>query len=134
VWTPKILDVLKREHATATFFLIGREAETYNSLTERVYREGHEIGNHTYTHPVLDEISPTQLRWELNLTQRLIESTLGVKSILFRPPYGIVTSAGIRGRSSATTGGQDMGYLIVGQRSIRTTGSSHAASKYRRNH
>ena len=56
-WTPKILDVLKREHATATFFLIGSQAETYNSITERIYDEGHEIGNHTFTHPDISNLS-----------------------------------------------------------------------------
>src|SRR5262249_53749135 len=46
-WTPKILDILKREHAPATFFLIGIEAEKFPRLTQRVYAEGHEVGNHT---------------------------------------------------------------------------------------
>src|SRR5208282_6570190 len=50
-WTPKILDVLKREHATATFFLIGIEADHFSGLAERIYREGNGIGNHTFTHP-----------------------------------------------------------------------------------
>src|SRR5271165_4960610 len=75
-----------------------------------------EIGNHTYTHPAWDEISKTQARWELNLTQRLIESTLGVKTILFRPPYGIDHQPEYAEEVSQLPFAQDMGYLIIGQK------------------
>ena len=56
-WTPKILNVLKRENAPAAFFLIGLEADKYSSLAARIYREGHTIGNHTFTHPDISNIS-----------------------------------------------------------------------------
>ena len=56
-WTPKLLDVLKREHATATFFLIGNQADKFSSITSRIYNEGNEIGNHTFTHPDISELS-----------------------------------------------------------------------------
>ena len=115
-WTPKILDILKEKHVPASFFVIGEEASKSPGLLRREYAEGHSIGNHTYTHPVYDEISPTQLRWELNLTQRLIESTLGVKSILFRPPYGIDHQPEYAEEVSQLPVAQDMGYLIVGQK------------------
>ena len=115
-WTPKILDVLKEKHVPASFFVIGEEAARSPGILKREYGDGHSIGNHTYTHPVLDEISPTQLRWELNITQRLIESTLGVKSILFRPPYGIDHQPEYAEEVAQLPGIQDMGYLIVGQK------------------
>jgi cellulose synthase/poly-beta-1,6-N-acetylglucosamine synthase-like glycosyltransferase/spore germination protein YaaH/peptidoglycan/xylan/chitin deacetylase (PgdA/CDA1 family) len=115
-WTPKILDVLKEKHAPAAFFVIGEEAAKSPGILKREYADGNSIGNHTYTHPVLDEISPTQLRWELNLTQRLIESTLGVKSILFRPPYGIDHQPEYAEEVAQLPVAQDMGYLIVGQK------------------
>lgn len=115
-WTPKILDVLKAKHVPATFFVIGEEAAKSPGILKREYAEGNSIGNHTYTHPVLDEISPTQLRWELNITQRLIESTLGVKSILFRPPYGIDHQPEYAEEVAQLPVAQDMGYLIVGQK------------------
>ena len=115
-WTPKILDVLKEKNVPASFFVIGEEASKSPGLLRREYAEGHSIGNHTYTHPVYDEISPTQLRWELNLTQRLIESTLGVKSILFRPPYGIDHQPEYAEEVAQLPIAQDMGYLIVGQK------------------
>jgi cellulose synthase/poly-beta-1,6-N-acetylglucosamine synthase-like glycosyltransferase/peptidoglycan/xylan/chitin deacetylase (PgdA/CDA1 family)/spore germination protein YaaH len=115
-WTPKILDILKREHVPATFFVIGLDASQSPELLRREYAEGHEIGNHTYTHPAWDEISKTQARWELNLTQRLIESTLGVKTILFRPPYGIDHQPEYAEEVAQLPFAQEMGYLIIGQK------------------
>ena len=115
-WTPKILDILKQKHALATFFVIGEDANGSPGILRREYAEGHEIGNHTYTHPNFDEISKTEVRWQLNLTQRLIESTLGVKSILFRPPYGIDHQPEYAEEVAQLPAVQEMGYLIVGQR------------------
>jgi peptidoglycan-N-acetylglucosamine deacetylase len=115
-WTPKILDILKEKNAPAVFFIIGDPANRRPDILKREYAEGHEIGNHTFTHPKFDEISHTQIRWELNLTQRLIESTLGVKSILFRPPYGIDHQPEYAEEVAQLPLAQEMGYLIVGQR------------------
>jgi cellulose synthase/poly-beta-1,6-N-acetylglucosamine synthase-like glycosyltransferase/peptidoglycan/xylan/chitin deacetylase (PgdA/CDA1 family) len=115
-WTPKILDILKEKHAPAVFFVVGEEANTSPDILKREYNEGHEIGNHTFTHPQFDEISHTQLKWELNLTQRLIESTLGVKSILFRPPYGIDHQPEYAEEIVQLPYPQELGYLIVGQK------------------
>src|SRR5207302_696258 len=88
-WTPKILDVLKEKQAPATFFLIGIQADKFSDLTQRIYREGHEIGNHTFTHPDISNISHRFMQLELNLTERLFASRLGMRTILFRPPYSI---------------------------------------------
>jgi peptidoglycan-N-acetylglucosamine deacetylase len=115
-WTPKILDVLKEKNVPATFFVIGVDASQSPEILRREYAEGHEIGNHTYTHPNFDDITKTQIRWELNLTQRLIESTLGVKSILFRPPFGIDHQPEYAEEVAQLPVAQDMGYLIVGQK------------------
>jgi cellulose synthase/poly-beta-1,6-N-acetylglucosamine synthase-like glycosyltransferase/peptidoglycan/xylan/chitin deacetylase (PgdA/CDA1 family) len=115
-WTPKILDILKQKHAPAVFFVVGEQANSAPDLLRREYNEGHEIGNHTFTHPQFDEISHTQLRWELNLTQRLIESTLGAKSILFRPPYGIDHQPEYAEEVVQLPYPQELGYIIVGQR------------------
>jgi peptidoglycan-N-acetylglucosamine deacetylase len=115
-WTPKILDILKEKKAPGVFFVIGDEANKRPDILKREYTEGHEIGNHTFTHPKFDEISHTQIRWELNLTQRLIESTLGVKTILFRPPYGIDHQPEYAEEIVQLPVAQEMGYLIVGQR------------------
>ena len=129
-WTPKILDILQREKCPCIVLRDRRRASKSPGLLRRDNTaEGHSIGNHTYTHPVYDEISPTQLRWELNLTQRLIESTLGVKSILFRPPYDQPEYAEEVG---ATSDCQDMGYLIVGQKIDPHDRASPTASRCRR--
>jgi len=115
-WTPKILDILKEKDVPAAFFVIGVDASQSPDILKREYAEGHEIGNHTYTHPNFDEITKTQIRWELNLTQRLIESTIGVKSILFRPPFGIDHQPEYAEEVAQLPVAQDMGYLIVGQK------------------
>ena len=86
-WTPKILDILKEHHLKATFFILGIQAENNPELVQRIIHEGHEIGNHTYTHPNISEVSPQQIRLELNATQFLLESITGHSTILCRPPY-----------------------------------------------
>ncbi len=88
-WTPKILDILKQKGVHATFMMIGEQAQDNVSVLKRVMAEGHEIGNHTWTHPDISEISPEQVRLQLNLTERLFGSKLGVKPLFFRPPYDI---------------------------------------------
>src|SRR5208283_4134946 len=86
-WTPKILDILMRKRVKATFFMIGAEGADNIGLMRRIVREGNEIGNHTYTHPDISEISTRQVDLEINLTERLFESKLGVQPLYFRPPY-----------------------------------------------
>jgi len=117
-WTPKILDVLKEKNVPATFFVIGLDANKWPQLLRREYDEGHEIGNHTYTHPDWENpnLSPTEIRWQLNLTERLIESIVGTKSILFRPPFGIDHEPEYAEEVAHLPTAQDMGYLIIGQK------------------
>ncbi len=115
-FTPKILDVLKAKKAPATFFVIGSSANDALGLIQREYAEGHEIGNHTYTHPRWNEISRTQIDVELNVTERLLNSTLGVKTLLFRPPYGIDHQPETADEVAELPIAQSMGYLIVGAR------------------
>jgi cellulose synthase/poly-beta-1,6-N-acetylglucosamine synthase-like glycosyltransferase/spore germination protein YaaH/peptidoglycan/xylan/chitin deacetylase (PgdA/CDA1 family) len=86
-WTPKILDVLKGRNVPATFFVVGVNAESFPGLVTRIYREGHLLGNHTYSHPNIATTSPERLQLELNFTQRLIEHATGRATTLFRPPY-----------------------------------------------
>jgi peptidoglycan-N-acetylglucosamine deacetylase len=87
VWTPRVLDVLREEHARATFFVIGLNADLNRGLVTRILDEGHEIGNHTFTHPNLSAVTWQQLRLEVNATERLFEAAMGRRSLLFRPPY-----------------------------------------------
>jgi peptidoglycan-N-acetylglucosamine deacetylase len=115
-WTPEILDVLKKKQAPATFFVIGDPANQYASLIRREYAQGEEIGNHTFTHPEFESISKTQLQIELNLTELLLESSLGVKTTLFRPPYGIDHQPESASEIQMLPIPQSMGYVIVGAR------------------
>ena len=117
-WTPRILDVLREKNVPATFFVIGLDANKWPQLLRREYAEGHEIGNHTYSHPDWEDpkLSVTQIRWELNLTERLIESVVGVKSLLFRPPYGIDHQPDFAEEVAHLPIAQDMGYIIIGQK------------------
>jgi peptidoglycan-N-acetylglucosamine deacetylase len=115
-WTPKILDVLKRENATATFFLIGLEAESHSALASRIYREGHGIGNHTFTHPDISNLSGSYMKLEVNLTEQLFASRLGIRTILFRPPYSIDAEPDTEDQVRPLEFTQDMGYITVGDK------------------
>ena len=88
-WTPKILNILKAKGVPACFFVIGESANQETGLIKQEFALGNEVGNHTFTHPDFESIAKPQLQIELNLTELLIESSLGVKTLLFRPPFGI---------------------------------------------
>jgi cellulose synthase/poly-beta-1,6-N-acetylglucosamine synthase-like glycosyltransferase/spore germination protein YaaH/peptidoglycan/xylan/chitin deacetylase (PgdA/CDA1 family) len=115
-WTPRILDILKRERVPATFFLIGIQAEKFGSLTRRVYDEGHEIGNHTFTHPDISNISTGYMRIELNLTERLFASRLGIRTMMFRPPYSIDAEPDTEDQVRPLELTQSMGYITIGNK------------------
>ena len=115
-WTPKILDVLKREHVPGTFFLIGIQAEKFGSLTKRIYREGHEIGNHTFTHPDISSIGSSYMRVELNLTEQLFASQLGIRSTLFRPPYSVDAEPDTEDQVKPLEVTQSLGYVTIGNK------------------
>jgi cellulose synthase/poly-beta-1,6-N-acetylglucosamine synthase-like glycosyltransferase/peptidoglycan/xylan/chitin deacetylase (PgdA/CDA1 family) len=87
VYTPKILDILNREKVPAAFFLVGINAENNIPLVKRIYNEGHEIGNHTFTHPNIAKVSRKRAIIEMDATRLLIECITGHSTILFRAPY-----------------------------------------------
>jgi len=115
-WTPKILDVLKKHNAKATFFQIGVEVEKFPGVAQRVFTEGHEIGNHTFTHPDISSISKRYFEVELNLTERLFESKFGVKPVLMRPPYAIDEAPDTADQVRPLEIAQDLGYIAVGEK------------------
>jgi cellulose synthase/poly-beta-1,6-N-acetylglucosamine synthase-like glycosyltransferase/peptidoglycan/xylan/chitin deacetylase (PgdA/CDA1 family)/spore germination protein YaaH len=86
-YTPRVLDILKKEHVPAAFFVVGEMAEKNIQLLRREYDAGMEIGNHTYFHPDISAISLERVNLELTATRRIIESVTGRSTILFRPPY-----------------------------------------------
>jgi cellulose synthase/poly-beta-1,6-N-acetylglucosamine synthase-like glycosyltransferase/spore germination protein YaaH/peptidoglycan/xylan/chitin deacetylase (PgdA/CDA1 family) len=115
-WTPKVLDVLKREQAPATFFLIGIQTDKFSGLAKRIFNEGHTIGNHTFTHPDVSNISSTYMKVELNLTERLFASLMGIQAKLLRPPYAIDEEPDTADQVRPLEFAQDMGYITVGNR------------------
>jgi len=114
-WTPKILDVLKKENVPATFFLIGIQAEKFSDVAQRIYSEGQGIGNHTFTHPDVSNLPKQLIALELNLTQELFASRLGMRTILLRPPYAIDSEPDTADQVRPIEIAQDMGYITVGQ-------------------
>ena len=115
-WTPKILDILKARQVKAAFMAIGSEAADNIGLLQRIVREGHEIGNHTWTHPDISEISPRQVELEITLTERLFESKLGVQPLYFRPPYDIDEEPDTDDEAEPAWRIQQMGYIIIGSK------------------
>ena len=96
--------------------MIGEQAQDNVGLMKRVMAEGHEIGNHTWTHPDISEISTRQMELELNLTERLFGSKLGVKPLYFRPPYSIDQEPDTNDQTAPAYLIQKMGYTIIGNK------------------
>ncbi|MGC1452479.1 MAG: polysaccharide deacetylase family protein, partial [Candidatus Sulfotelmatobacter sp.] len=115
-WTPKILDVLKQKNTPATFFLIGIQTDKFSGIAKRIYDEGHTIGNHTFTHPDVSNISTAYMKVELNLTERLFASLVGVRTTLMRPPYAIDEEPDTADQVRPLEIPQEMGYITVGNR------------------
>ncbi|HEX2607179.1 MAG TPA: glycosyltransferase [Flavisolibacter sp.] len=86
-WTPKILDVLASRKVPASFFVVGMNAENHIPLVKRIYQEGHEIGDHTFTHPNIADVSHKRAIIEMETTRLLIECITGHSTVLFRAPY-----------------------------------------------
>ncbi|QMV17303.1 glycosyltransferase [Granulicella sp. 5B5] len=115
-WTPKILDILKKYNVKGTFFMIGEVAQENVGVMQRVFREGHEIGNHTYSHPDISEISTGQVDLQLNLTEELFAAKLGVNPVYFRPPYSIDQEPDTNDQAEPVEHIQKRGYVIVGDK------------------
>jgi peptidoglycan/xylan/chitin deacetylase (PgdA/CDA1 family) len=86
--TDDVLAVLREHDAVATFFVLGRQVEGRVSILRRVAHAGHELGNHTFSHPDLGALEPAQIEDELVRTSAAIEGAAGVRPRLMRPPYG----------------------------------------------
>jgi peptidoglycan/xylan/chitin deacetylase (PgdA/CDA1 family) len=90
--TPRLLDILKQRNIKATFFMIGQNAERNPTIVKRILAEGHEIGNHSWTHPQLSKLSDDRVTEEINKTQNAIKDASGYTPVLIRPPYGAITA------------------------------------------
>lgn len=104
-FTGQLLDTLQAEGVRATFFVLGRQVERHPDLIQRMVREGHEVGSHSYSHPNFRKLSPAEQWWQLSRTTELLQE-LGANPVSFRPPYGKY--------SDLTTGiATDLGMSIV---------------------
>ena len=94
--TPKILDILAEYGIKATFFEVGENIELYPEVSRRVVAEGHEIGNHTYTHAYISKISEDALRKEIQKTEDVLREITGERPVVFRPPGGYYNDASLK--------------------------------------
>ncbi|PYS88734.1 MAG: polysaccharide deacetylase [Acidobacteria bacterium] len=113
-WTPQILDILKAENVKAAFFVVGENGQANPDLLRRIVAEGHEIGNHSYTHPNLGEVPDQIVDLELNTTERLIESVTGRSTRLFRAPYFGDAEPRSPDEVEPAALAQGLGYISVG--------------------
>ena len=86
--TPRLLDMLRQRNIKATFYVIGNSVKMYPEITRRIVAEGHEIGNHTWTHRNLTKLSNSEVCREMDRTRDVIVSATGVQPRTMRPPYG----------------------------------------------
>ncbi|MFN6964377.1 MAG: glycosyltransferase [Pyrinomonadaceae bacterium] len=114
VYTPKILDILREKNVKATFFIVGENGQSNPTLVKRIADDGHEIGNHSFTHPNLGEVPRQITELELNATQRLIESITGRSTRLFRAPYFGDAEPRTPDEVEPTVLAQELGYISVG--------------------
>ena len=89
--TPRLLEMLKQRNIKVTFFLIGQNVAANPDLVRRILADGHEIGNHSWTHPQLSKLSDDRVTMEITKTQDAIKDASGFTPTLLRPPYGAIT-------------------------------------------
>lgn len=86
--TPRLLDMLRERNIKATFYVIGKNVDLYPNVLRRTVSEGHEIGNHTYNHPILSKLGDSTVREELTKCRDAVARAAGVQPRTMRPPYG----------------------------------------------
>lgn len=90
--TPKLLDLLAARHIKVTFFVLGECVEQNPEVLRRAAREGHEIANHSWSHPQFTKLSDESVRSQLRRTDNAIKAITGKRPTLFRPPYGAISA------------------------------------------
>lgn len=96
VFTPMVLDVLKKEGIKGTFFVVGNRVETHPEIMKRIVREGHEIGNHSYNHANLPKLEDQEFRDQVIRTDQIIQKYTGDVPKIIRPPYGNIDEEQIK--------------------------------------
>jgi Predicted xylanase/chitin deacetylase len=87
-FTPQILDTLASYDVCATFFIVGSRAVKHPALVRRIHQEGHTIGNHSYNHAVLSQLSPREFHTQIWRTDAIVSKIIGYHPRFVRPPYG----------------------------------------------
>ncbi|UQA94101.1 bifunctional polysaccharide deacetylase/glycosyltransferase family 2 protein [Streptomyces halobius] len=113
VWTPRLLDLLRRHRAHATFFLKGAQAATHPDLVRRIHAEGHEIGSNTYTGAAMGSASPLRASLEHSLTQKALAGSVGIHTGLLRPPQTTEVDTICGAEWKAARQAADKGYTLV---------------------
>ena len=114
-FTPEILDKLKELQVPATFFICGENAARFPQLIEREWQEGHEIGNHTFTHPNLAAVSRERAVMEITSTKRALQSILGRSTLWFRAPYHADAEPSTADEVTPLVIATQLGYAAVGE-------------------
>lgn len=114
-YTPQILDILEKEKVPAAFFIVGINAENHLPLLKRIYHEGFEIGNHSFTHPNMATVSDERAGAEMEATRLLIEAATGRSTILFRAPYNADAEPSKLEELKPVERGKQDGYFTVGE-------------------
>ena len=91
--TPRLLDMVKQRHIKLTFFELGERIVQDPEIVKRIVAEGHELGNHSWSHPDFAKMSDSAVRSELQRTQDAFQDAVGFKPHLMRPPYGAITKS-----------------------------------------
>ncbi|HUS26257.1 MAG TPA: polysaccharide deacetylase family protein [Nevskiaceae bacterium] len=119
--TEQVLDILSRYNVHATFYVIGRNVQRYPTTMQRIVREGHQVGNHSFSHADLSRLSRTGIMQELTNTQQAIQAACGVTPTAFRPPYGALNQTV---REVASSMGMSIDLWSVDPRDWAQPGSS----------
>jgi cellulose synthase/poly-beta-1,6-N-acetylglucosamine synthase-like glycosyltransferase/spore germination protein YaaH/peptidoglycan/xylan/chitin deacetylase (PgdA/CDA1 family) len=114
-YTREILDTLAYYHTPAAFFLVGIQAEKNIPLVKRILREGHEIGNHSFTHPDISAVSTQRALLEMDATRLLIECITGRSTVLFRAPFNADSEPGKDVELIPVALSRTRNYLTVGE-------------------
>ncbi|WP_054955842.1 polysaccharide deacetylase family protein [Paenibacillus dakarensis] len=95
-FTPQILNILKQKGVKATFFAVGNRAKKHPHILERIKREGHAVGNHSYNHALFNKLTLNEFIDQIERTNRIIKSITGLRPRLLRPPYGEINEEQLR--------------------------------------
>lgn len=91
--TPRILDILQKNNARATFFVLGNRVDNFPNIIQREYSQGHEIGSHSFSHPQITTLTSEEIEYQFTETEHRIQQYVPYTTKLIRPPYGQITQS-----------------------------------------